>query len=113
MTVNYLLPVVPNGSPRRQPFSVSKVILTAFWGGGAWWWGRGMACLSENLDLIPKVNVLKIVKIIGDDKKSKSYFYILILTQREKTPTELAEKAIEKDSILPNIYQHRNGFEHK
>jgi len=28
-------------------------------------------------------------------------------------PTELAEKAIEKDSTLPNIHQHRNGFEHK
>ena len=75
--------------------------------------GRGDCCLSQNLDLIPKVNVLKNVKIIGDDKKSKSYFYILVLTQREKTPTELAEKAIEKDSTLPNIHQHRNGFEHK
>ena len=40
--------------------------------------GRGECCLSQNLDLIPKVNVLKNVKIIGDDKKSKSYFYILV-----------------------------------
>ena len=42
--------------------------------------------------IIPKVSVLKIVKIIGDDKKTRPYFYILILIQREKTPTELAGK---------------------
>lgn len=70
-------------------------------------------CLSCNLAVIPKVNILKIVKIIGDDKKTRPYFYILILTQREKAPVELAGKAIGKDSTLPNIHQYRNGFEHK
>lgn len=42
--------------------------------------------------IIPKVSVLKIVKIIGDDKETRPHFYILILIQREKTPTELAGK---------------------
>lgn len=77
-------------------------------------WKKKIACfLSSNLAIIPKVNVLKIVKIIGDDKKMRWYFYILILTQREKTPAELAGKATGKDSTLPNIHQYRNGFEHK
>lgn len=104
---NYLLPVMPHSRLRRQPFSLSKFILLAFWK------KQIACCLNWNLAIIPKVNVLKIAKIIGDDKKTRPYFYILILTQREKTPAELAGKAIGKDSILPNIRQYRNGFEHK
>lgn len=104
---SYLLLVMPHSRLRRQPFSLSKLILLAFRK------KQIACCLNWNLAIIPKVNVLKITEIIGDDKKTRPYFYILILIQREKTPAELAGKAIGKDSTLPNIRQYRKGFEHK
>lgn len=55
---------------------------------------------------IPKVNVFEIVNAIDDRKKLRTYFYILILTGRGATPTDLAGEAAGKDSTLANIRQY-------